>query len=114
MKTTLTILTLGTVIGLLITQPVLAAGRGTNKQFYRNQRICQGINSGELTRKEARHLQRQQHRLQRHQRLAWADGTLTVKERRHLRRERNRADENIYRLKNNKRRRLFTTHQENS
>ena len=107
MKTALTILTLGAVMGLLITQPVLAASSGTNKQFYRNQRICQGINSGELTRKEARHLQRQQ-------RLAWADGTLTVKEQRQLRKERNRADENIYRLKNNKRRRLFTTQQKNS
>jgi len=106
MKTIISILTLGAVVGLLIAQPVLAAGRGTNRHFYRNQRICQGINSGELTRGEARHLQRQQHRLQRHQRLAWADGTLTVKERRQLRRERNRASENIYRLKNNKNRRF--------
>ena len=114
MKTIVSILTLGAVVGFLIAQPVLAAGRGANRQFYQNQRICRGIKSGELTRGEARHLQRQQHRLQRHQRLAWADGTLTVKERRHLRRARNWVSENIYRLKNNKRRRFYTSEQDNS
>jgi len=107
MKTRLAILTLGAVMGLLIVQPVLAAGRGANRQFYQKQRICQGIYSGELTRGEARHLQRQHHHFQRHQRLAWADGTFTVKEQRRLRREQNRASENIYCLKNNKRRRFF-------
>jgi len=114
MKTTLSILSLIAVMGLLIVQPVLAAGRGANRQFYQNQRTCQGINSSELTREEARRLQRQQHRIQRHQRLAWADGILTEKERGRLRRERNRAGENIYRLKNNNRCRFYTIEQDNS
>jgi len=103
MKKELSIITLIVVMGFLVAQPVLAAGRGFNRQFNQNQRIFQGINSGELTRGEARRLHRQQHRMQRHIRTAWADGTLTRKERVRLERQQNKASHNIYRLKHNNR-----------
>lgn len=103
MKKALSITTLLAVMGLLIAQPVLAAGRDFDRQFHQNQRIYQGINSGELTRGEAQRLHRQQHRIQRHMRMAWADGTLTRKERVRLERQQNKASRKIYRLKHNNR-----------
>jgi hypothetical protein len=103
MKKALSVSTLLAVMVLLIAQPVLAAGRGVNRQFNQDKRICQGINSGELTGGEARHLQRQQHRIQKHKRIAWADGTITRKERNRLERQQDKAIDNIYRLKHNRR-----------
>ena len=103
MNKALSIITLVVVMGFLIAQPVLAAGRGFNRQLNQNQRIFQGINSGELTRGEARRLLRQQHRIEKYIRIAWADGTLTRKERVRLERQQNKASRKIYRLKHNNR-----------
>jgi hypothetical protein len=64
------------------------AGRIGARQANQNQRICQGITSGNLSPGETRQLERQQqHRLQKHKRLSWADGVLTCKEYAGLERE---------------------------
>jgi hypothetical protein len=66
-------------------------------------RIKQGVKSGELTRKEARKLRKQQRRIDRLERRFSSDGYLDRRERRVLRKKQNRASERIYRYKHNDR-----------
>lgn len=65
------------------------------------RRIQQGIYSGELTRKEARRLKKQQRRIVRHQRAYLDDGRLSRRERRDIVARLDAANEKIYRLKHN-------------
>ncbi len=57
-----------------------------HNQHKIERRIHQGVRSGELTRIEARHLQREDMRIRREKRMAMADGKMTFAERRHIRR----------------------------
>jgi hypothetical protein len=100
MKKVLSITALIAFAGMVIVQPALA-GKFGKTQFRQDKRICQGINSGELTQGEARYLGKQQNRIQKHKRLASADGTVTGIERNRLERHQNRANADIYRLKHN-------------
>ena len=102
MKKVLAVTALIAFTGLVVVQPVLA-GRGAGRHFKQEKRICQGIESGELTRGETRQLVKQQQRIRKHQRIAWADGTLTGQNRVGLERQQNTAGKHIYRLKHNKR-----------
>jgi hypothetical protein len=102
MKKVLAVTALIVFAGLIVVQPVLA-GRGAGRHFKQEKRICQGIESGELTRGETRQLSKQQRRIRKSQRIAWADGTLTGKERVGLERQQNKASKNIYRMKHNNR-----------
>jgi aconitase B len=75
----------------------------TDRQVAQQARIHQGVQSGELTRREARRLGAQQGKIQADKMIAKADGKVTPAERRHLRREQNRASRHIHRLKHNNR-----------
>ena len=88
--------------GLVVVQPVLA-DRGAGRHFKQDKRICQDIESGELTRSETRQLVKQQKRIRKYKRIAWADGTLTGQERVRPERQQNKASKHIYRLRHNKR-----------
>ncbi len=66
-------------------------------------RIKQGVRSGELTRKEAKRLRKQQRRITRLESRFMRDGHLTRHERRTLRRELDAASDRIYRFKHNDR-----------
>lgn len=66
-------------------------------------RIEQGIRSGELTRKEAKRLRKQQRHIAKMERKFERDGRLDRYERRTLRRELDDASARIYRLKHNDR-----------
>ena len=102
MKKVLAVTALIAFAGLVVVQPVLA-GRGAGRHFKQEKRSWQGIESGELTRGETRQLVKQQQRIRKHQRIAWADGTLTGKEQVGMERQQNKASKNIYRMKHNKR-----------
>ena len=102
MKKALAITAIVAFMGIIAAQPALA-GRFAERHFRQDQRISQGIHSGELTRGETRHLFKQQRRLQQKTCRAWSDGTLTRKERARLGRKQNRLSANIYRLKHNNR-----------
>lgn len=65
------------------------------RQANQEQRIDQGVASGQLTRREARRLDRQQNRIDRAENRAKADGVVTASERRHLQRKQDRASRNI-------------------
>lgn len=86
-----------------------AAFAGTNdpviqqREANQQQRIEQGVRSGQLTPREAGRLEGQQARLQQNEARMKADGNLTPRERARLTREQNRSSRNIYRKKHNNR-----------
>ncbi len=69
------------------------------KQAIQQQRIDQGIASGQLNKREARRLQARQNRLAAHEAAAKADGVVTPRERARLNREADRNSKAIYRQK---------------
>jgi Spy/CpxP family protein refolding chaperone len=77
-----------------------AGSRGINGREHREQqRINQGIRSGELTRREARQVESGLARIRIDERFARADGHLTPRERARLQRELDRESRSIYRQK---------------
>lgn len=75
----------------------------TKRQFRQQQRITEGVKSGELTRAEAARLELQQAKIQRDKHAAKADGVVTKEEREKLAREQHRASKTIFRKKHNAR-----------
>ena len=65
------------------------------RQERQQQRIDQGVASGELNKREAGRLEREQQRIERHEEKAKADGVVTKRERRRLHQEQNRASRHI-------------------
>ncbi len=86
---------------LLLINPAAAAERPGTRQIHQQKRIHQGVESGEITRKEYRNLQREQAAIQRSKRQAWSDGQLTRKERVRLEHQQNKSSRHIYRAKHN-------------
>ncbi len=76
-----------------------------DRQINQQQRIRQGVKSGELTKRETVKLQKQQARIQRSKKKAKADGVVTKKERAQLQRKQAKASKNVFRAKNNNRNR---------
>ena len=70
-------------------------------QYAQRARIHQGVRSGELNRREARNLNRQQLHIRKMEKMAAADGKITRKEKRMLKNERAQANRNIRRKKHN-------------
>ena len=89
-----TMLFLG-ILGL----PHAEAGQITNREARQQGRIAEGIESGELTAREATRLERQQTRIEADRKKALADGNLSPQEKATLTREQNRASRHIYRQK---------------
>ena len=69
------------------------------RQMNQEQRIDQGVASGQLNRREANRLERQQDRIDRMENRANADGVMTAKERARIGAAQNRASRNIAREK---------------
>lgn len=72
------------------------------RQENQQQRIDQGVKSGELNQKEAARLQKGQARVQRMEDKATADGKVTAKERRKIERAQDKQSKKIYREKHDK------------
>jgi len=99
MKIVLSILLVATFI-LSASALSMAGPRGVNSREHREQqRINQGIRSGELTRREAGRLEAGLARIRINERFARLDGRLTPAERARLQRELNRESRSIYRQK---------------
>ncbi len=73
----------------------------TKRQAHQQQRIKQGVKSGELTKGETARLEAQQGKIAVDKAKAKSDGVVTPGERAKLKREQNRANKNIYRKKHN-------------
>jgi CRISPR/Cas system-associated endoribonuclease Cas2 len=69
------------------------------RQHHQQQRIQQGVQSGELTRGETRRLEAEQRGIRQEERRYTADGQLTRAERADLHRDQNHASRDIYRQK---------------
>jgi len=72
------------------------------RQVEQQKRIHQGVRSGELTRKEARHLKAGEAKIQHDKMIAKADGKVTKTEQAKLTREQNRESKAIYNKKHNR------------
>lgn len=79
-----------------------ATPRVDQREARQQQRIDQGVASGQLTPREAQRLEAGQAHIQRDEARAKADGVVTPRERRHLAREQNRASRHIMRQKHDR------------
>ncbi len=73
------------------------------RQANQQQRINQGVATGQLTPREANNLQRGQNRVQRMENRAKADGVVTAGERARIQRTQNVESRKIYTKKHNAR-----------
>ena len=81
----------------------------TQHQANQAQRIHQGVASGQLTRREAVRLQRQQAAIRHAQRQARADGVVTASERHRIQRMQAQASRDIQRQKHDAQARASVT-----
>jgi hypothetical protein len=77
--------------------------RINHRQKHQQQRIGQGVRSGELTARETIRLEREQRGIQHEKREAREDGVVSRAERRDIYREQNQASRHIRRAKHNNR-----------
>ncbi len=101
-KTTLATLTLSLLSAAAFAQAASApaATPGIDKrQAQQEQRIDQGVASGQLTRREAHRLEREQNAINRVEGNAKADGTVTAQERKKLHRMQGHASKDIHHQK---------------
>ena len=76
-----------------------ATPRITDRQINQQDRIAQGVKSGELTPRETEHLEAREAKIQHDKKLAKSDGVVTPAERAKLEREENRTSKAIYHQK---------------
>jgi len=87
--------------GILCTA-LFAANPVDRREQAQRARIRQGVRSGELTRNETRRLAQQEARIRVAERKAKSDGEITKKEARKLDRVLDKASRNIHRQKNDR------------
>src|SRR5262252_4706522 len=76
----------------------MAGQRGINhREYNQQQRIRQGVKSGELTRRETERLEAREARIRVDERFARRDGHVSPRERARLNRELDRTSRDIYR-----------------
>lgn len=93
---------LSTVIlgfAMLVSELSFAQSRVDHRQHMQRARIREGVQSGELTQKEAAGLRAEQRHIRRSERRAEADGVVTPEEAAKLERKQDRANRQIYKQK---------------
>ncbi len=70
-----------------------------HRRAVQHERIREGVKSGQLTPREARHLRAGQRHIARMERRMKRDGVVTARERMRIRRAQTRQSRHIYRLK---------------
>ena len=95
----LTIITIALVSISVSGMAQTATPQVTKRQVNQQERIGQGVNSGELTPAETAHLEGREAKIQEDKKAAKSDGTVTAAERAKLNREENRTSRAIYRQK---------------
>jgi hypothetical protein len=106
MKTWTKTIVTGLLAGVVIlgSLPALAGPYGSyldQRQINQERRIYQGVQSGQITPGEFRHLENQQGRIRAAEARMRADGRLNRGERARLNRMENRASRDIYRYRHN-------------
>lgn len=99
-------LIVGVAAGLVLVGAVAFAQSETpgidRRQANQEQRIDQGVASGQLTEREAARLERQQNRINRLEDRAKSDGVVTKKERARINAAQDRASRDIFREKHDR------------
>lgn len=90
-------LVIGLVLGFVGTQVALAKRNNSNQ----GQRIKQGKQSGEITRRESRNLRQDKRELRSAKKRAMSDGEITGKEKRRLKNIKQDFKQDVYQAKNN-------------
>src|SRR5256886_6138512 len=86
-------------LGLVFCAAAFAQAGTVQRDVNQQQRIEQGLQSGQLTTREAGRLEREESRVERDQARAMQDGKLSSAEKARLAREQNRVSRDIYREK---------------
>lgn len=104
MKSTIFNIVAGTFLTAALVPAVNAAERKpiNARQQHQQQRIRQGVKSGELTRHEAVRLEQQQARIRVNERFAKADGELTAAERLRIQQQLTAASNSIHTQKHDR------------
>ncbi len=89
------------VLFAMAAQAQTATPKVTDRQVNQQKRILKGAKAGEVNKKEAIKLEKQQRRINRSKKRAKADGEVTKKEKAKLHARQNKASRNIKRAKNN-------------
>jgi len=90
-------------LSLLLSLTSFAQSAVNQRQREQQQRIRQGVRSGELTRVEAARLQAEQARIRAAEaRARRSGGVFTARERAYIQRELNQSSRHIYRQKNDR------------
>lgn len=95
------------LLGFVLVLFTVSAGAQTatpkvkDRQVTQQKRILKGVKDGEVNKKEAVKLERQQRRINRSKKRAKADGDVTMKERAKLHARQNKASRKIKKAKNN-------------
>jgi len=97
------IITTACIAGLLIFSQAASAGNLKKRMHRQDQRIQQGIRSGEITPREARKLTRDQRKIRQLRRHYLSDGHLSKRDRKILNKRMDQSSKRIYRYKNNHR-----------
>ena len=99
MKTRWTVVAASVALASFISVSTVQAGEIVDRERRQQERIAQGVQSGELTAKETQRLEKQQGKIEADREKALADGKMTKQERAKLRAEQKRASYHIYRQK---------------
>ncbi|HMK57188.1 MAG TPA: hypothetical protein VK448_11170 [Dissulfurispiraceae bacterium] len=95
----------GSITFMFAVAPALAASTDDpgiqKREAIQQKRIEQGVASGQLTPREAGHLEAREAKIKQDEERMKSDGNLTNKERAKLTREQNRASKKIYNKKHN-------------
>ena len=73
-----------------------------SRQQHQEQRIKKGINSGSISKQEARHLKKEQARIKRLEKRSKKDGKVSAKEKKKINHAQNHANRSISKKKHNK------------
>lgn len=93
-------ITIAVAVAALFSGAAYAQQGTVQRNVNQQERIEQGLKSGQLTTQEAGRLENEQSRIQRDQSRALRDGTLSPAEKARLDREQNQASRDIHREKN--------------
>ena len=93
-------ITIAVAVAALFSGAAYAQQGTVQRNVNQQERIEQGLKSGQLTTQEAARLENEQSRIQRDQSRALRDGTLSPAEKARLEREQNQASRDIHREKN--------------
>lgn len=93
----------GVVLGLslAVMTGVVWAGEVKDREANQQDRIAQGVNSGELTAGEAGRLEKGEQKIENDREKALSDGKLTPQEKAKLNREENKQSNKIHAAKHN-------------